>query len=65
VWKRKKGRVRVQRRNVRGKGDAKRDVGGAGGLGGIGGRADTRQQERDKRKGTFLGPSPCTSKKDL
>ncbi len=42
------GRVRVQRRNLRGKGEEKRDV-GAGGLGRIGGRADTRQQWRDRR----------------
>jgi hypothetical protein len=39
--KRKKGRVRVQRRNFRGKGEEKRGVGSAGGLAGIGGRAET------------------------
>ena len=37
--KRKKGRVRVQRRNFRGKGEEKRGMSGAGGLGGI----ETRQ----------------------
>jgi len=39
--KRKKGRVRVQRRNFSGKGEEKRGIGGAGGLAGIGGRAET------------------------
>ena len=38
--KSKKGRVRVQRRNFRGKGEEKRGMGGAGGLGGIGTRQD-------------------------
>ena len=36
----KKGRVRVQRRNFRGKGEEKRCMGAAGGLGGIGTRQD-------------------------
>jgi hypothetical protein len=39
--KRKKGRVRVQRRNFSGKGEEKRGIGGAGGLADIGGRAQT------------------------
>jgi hypothetical protein len=62
---RKKGRVRVQTTIVRGKGEANRGVGGAGGLGGIGARADTKQQVRRRRRGTFLGRSPGPSKKDL
>ncbi len=63
--KRKKGRVRVQRRNFRRKGKEKRGIGGAGGFGGIGGRADTKQQGQGRRIRTFLGPVPGPSKKDL
>ena len=50
---------------LRGKGEAKRGVAGAGGLGGIGTRADTKQQVRIRRRGTFLGRSPGPYKKDL
>ena len=48
-----------------GYGEATRGVAGAGGLGGIGARADTKQQVRRRRRGTFLGRSPTPSKKDL
>ncbi len=50
---------------LRGKGEAKRGLAGAGGLGGIGARADTKQEVRRRRTGTFLGRSPSPSKKDL
>ncbi len=63
--KRKKGRVRVQRRNFRRKGEEKRGIGGAGGFGGIGGRAEAKQQGRGRRIRTFLGRGPGPSKKDL
>ena len=55
----------MQRRIFSGKGEEKRGIGGAGGLGGIGSRAQTIQQGKGRRKGTFLAPSPCPSKKDL
>ncbi len=55
----------MQRINLRGKEETKRGIGGAGGLGGIDTRADTKQQVRRRKKGTFLvrNPSPC--QKDL
>ncbi len=61
----KKGRVRVQRINLRGKEERKRGIGGAGGLGGIDARADTKQQVRRRRKGTFLARNPSPCQKDL
>jgi hypothetical protein len=60
--KRKKGRVRVQRRNFRGKGEEKRGMGGAGGLGGIGGRAETTQQGGEGRKENFWADVPALAK---
>ena len=60
----KKGRVRVQTTILRGKGEAKSGVAGVGGLGGIGTRADSKQQVRIRRRGTFLGRSPGPDKKD-
>jgi hypothetical protein len=60
-----KWRVRVKRRTFRGKGEEKRGMDGAGGLGGIGGSAETTQQGRGRRKGTFLGRSPNPCKKDF
>jgi hypothetical protein len=59
-----KGRVRVQTTILRGKEEAERGVAGAGGLGEIGTRADTKQQVRIRRRGTFLGRSPGPDKKD-
>jgi hypothetical protein len=59
------GRVRVQTTILRGKGEDIRGVAGAGGLGGIGARADTKQQVRRRRRGTFWGRSRGPSKKDL
>ena len=49
---------------LRGKGEAKSGVAGAGGLGGKGTRADSKQQVRIRRRGTFLGRSPGPDKKD-
>ena len=63
--KEKNERVRVQTTILTGYGEATRGVAGAGGLGGIGARADTKQQVRRRRRGTFLGRSPGPSKKDL
>jgi hypothetical protein len=48
----------VQRIILRGIGEANRGIGGAGGLGGIGARADTKQQVRRRRVGTFVARSP-------
>ncbi len=61
----KKGRVRVQRINLRGKEETKRGIGGAGVLGGIDARADTKQQVRRRRKGTFLARNPSPCQKDI
>jgi hypothetical protein len=61
----KKGRVKVQRINLRGKEETKRGIGGAGGLGGIDAKADTKQQVRRRKKGTFLARNPSPCQKDL
>ncbi len=56
----KKGRVRVRRWIFTGAGEENSGKSGAGGLGGIlvGATAETAQQGRGRRKGTFLGRSP-------
>jgi hypothetical protein len=63
--KRKNGWVRVGRWIFTGVGEENRGKSGAGGLEWIGGTAETAQQGRGRRKGTFLGRSPNPYKKDL
>jgi hypothetical protein len=53
-----KGRVRVLRRHLRGKGKETRDMEGAGGLGGIGASLETTQQGKRRSRGIFLSHSP-------
>jgi hypothetical protein len=53
--------VRVQRRNLRGKGKEKRGMGGAGGLGGIiEGRAETTGTGEGKEERNLFWPKSVT-----
>ncbi len=61
--KREKGRVRVQRRNLRGEGEEKRGIDGAGGLVGIRTRDSTTQHGRGRRKRTFWEPESLLAPK--
>ncbi len=61
----KNGRVRVRRWIFIGVGEENRGKNGAGGLGRIWGSAETAQQVRERRKGTFLSRNPNPYKKDL